>query len=196
MLVLPTSSSSLIDIIGLDPGTTMLGFADITFDLEKWCIIRTEARTLNGAKLMGKDSWAAEIHGERSARIAALRRELVDIFLFYQPLCIASESPFFNRLCPSAYGPLVEVISAIREAVTEYDVWKELQFVEPSTAKKAVGVVGRVVGKEAKVVMRNSVLALPDLAYHGEVPITLLDEHSIDAIAIAYHSLNKIRGVH
>ncbi|EKD22653.1 MAG: hypothetical protein ACD_84C00020G0001, partial [uncultured bacterium] len=77
----------------------------------------------------------------------------------------------------------------IRRAVMHYDIWTSLDFVDPPTVKKAVGAHG----KSQKYDVRKKVLALKELCYNGEIPIELLDEHSIDALAVAYHRLIILR---
>ena len=55
---------------------------------------------------------------------------------------MASESPFYNRLRPGAFGPLNEILFSIRQAVAEYDSWLQLDLVPPSNVKQALGAKG------------------------------------------------------
>jgi Holliday junction resolvasome RuvABC endonuclease subunit len=183
MLLVPEDSTDITCIIGIDPGSSKLGVAIIYFDFTKMEIVSSDAWTLTGVKLMGKDTWLEEVHGERVARIRAMEEELGRIFSRVRPLLITAESPFFNSKFPAAYGVLVEVICSIRRAIINYDRWKELRLLPPSIVKNAVNVGG---GK-GKEVVRDGVLALSDkLKYNGTTPLQLLDEHSIDALAVAY----------
>ena len=81
MLNMPMGSP-LIKIIGIDPGTDMLGVAILTINLDTLIIEDTNAFTLSGAKLSKDDYWNKEIHGDRFSRINALRIELLKIFNF------------------------------------------------------------------------------------------------------------------
>jgi Holliday junction resolvasome RuvABC endonuclease subunit len=187
MLTMPRGSSQVVSIMGLDPGTETLGVGILVVDLETWQIVSSNAQTFKGTKLVGKVDWISELHGDRMGRINAHQDNLVALMRHYAPFAIASESPFFNRLHPQAYGALMEVIAAIRHAVMLYDMWKPLHLVDPPTVKNAVGVKGNKGGPEGKVLMREAVLKLaPVLKYSGLQPLDQLDEHSIDALAVAY----------
>ena len=190
--MMPRHQSSIIKVVGIDPGSTCLGVALLSFDLEHRCITESDAWTLNGASLAGKDSWLASTFGDRYARIAALKRELGRIFYQERPVFIASEAPFINSKFPQAGMALVEVVNAIKEAVSEYDYQQHLLLVPPSSVKNAVGVKGG----ENKFAVQAAVIKLPDLCYKGYKPIHLLDEHSIDALAVGYHQLKQISGVY
>lgn len=194
MLTMPPDSSSVVSIVGLDPGSETLGAAVLYVDMLSWQIIGSEAYTFKGSKLAGKDDWTTEVHGNRLGRIAAHEENLLAFFRYYRPLAIASESPFFNRLHPSAFGPLMEVISAIRSAAMQYDLWKQVYLIDPPSVKNAVGVHGGRGGEEGKRLMKQAVLVLaPVFRYSGPTPLDQLDEHSIDALAVAYCRYQQIK---
>lgn len=191
MLTMPPGASPYACIVGIDPGTLTLGVAKITVDLRDWSIHDSIAWTLNGAKLAGKDNWTQVIHGDRIGRIEALQCALERIFALYEPIEIASESPYFSHLHPGAYGPLVEIITAIRLAVMHYDAWQPLTMIDPPTIKNAVGAKGAA----KKDVMKEKVLGLAStLKYNGPTPMEALDEHSIDALAVAFAQYKTARG--
>lgn len=175
-------SGTTSTIIGIDPGSETLGVAVITFDIDSMKIVNTQAKTFIGSRIVDIDNWQGEIHGDRLGRIQAHKRNLLSIFINAVPISIACESPFYSQRRPSAFGVLMEVLTAIREAVLEYDSWKSLFIIDPPTVKKAVGAAGN--GDKHKV--REKVISLKELCYLGETSIEELDEHSIDAIAVAY----------
>ena len=185
MLIMPEHASTIASIIGIDPGTDTLGVANIYFDIPTMRIVSTQAQTLKGAKCAA-GSWTSEINGDRWGRIESHYETLGHIFNHYQPLEIACEAPFINRRQPQAGLALTEVVAMIKHAVIRYDSWKRLYMIDPPTVKNAVGVLGRAGGPEGKMLMRTAVLAMPVLNYNGEIPLEQLDEHSIDAIAVAY----------
>jgi Holliday junction resolvasome RuvABC endonuclease subunit len=181
MLRMPAHSASIISIIGIDPGSTCLGTSILWVDLSTMKIIASSAKTFRGDRL-GQELWTAELFGDRIGRIASLEEELVHLFRHVQPYMIASESPFMSMRRPQAYGALTEVICAIRRAVMRYDMWKTLYLIDPPTVKKAVGASGNADKEQVK----SKLMALPDLQYSGDIPIARLDEHSVDALAVAY----------
>lgn len=160
----------------------MLGVGILQVDLRPWTILNSQAFTLNANKLAEFNDWTVNVHGERFGRIQGLEERLTRLFFEFQPIAIASEAPFYNPRRPQAYGVLVETIAAIRRAVMQYDVWRELHLIPPSLVKNAVGALGNA----KKEVVKEKVIQLPDLNYTGAVPLAYLDEHAIDALGVAY----------
>ena len=182
---MPIHSSPVATIVGIDPGTDTLGVASIDFHLETLEILGTQAQTFHGAK-DSRGSWIAEIHGDRWGRIDSHHDKLFRLFTRTQPLEVACEAPFINRRQPQAGLALTEVVAMIRHALVSYDSWKRLYMLDPPTVKNAVGVSGRTGGPEGKKLMRTAVLGIAELRYNGLTPLDVLDEHAIDAIAVAY----------
>ena len=188
MLHIPEQGSNTSCIVGIDPGSENLGIAVLEFDLTILCITKTTAKTIVGSKLMKKNSWAIELHGERASRIEALQEAILDVLNQNNPIIVVCESPFFSSRMPSAFGVLVEVMLAIKQAVSKFSVWKLVHFIDPPTVKRGVG--GK--GNADKFKMKELVCNLSDLCYHGNIAIADLDEHSIDAIAVAYTRFKEL----
>lgn len=187
MLVMPHGGNSSVIMLGIDPGSTTLGVGMLTVDLSSWAIQASQAWTLNGDKLAGRNSWMESVHGGRISRIDALEAELLNTFRTFRPFDISSESPFINNKFPQAGIALTEVLTGIRRAVTRYDMWKTLHLVDPPTVKNAVGVKGNKGGPDGKLLMQQAVLRLSQvLNYNGSISMDQLDEHSIDALAVVY----------
>ncbi len=187
MLTMPEASSSIASIIGIDPGSHALGVSVLKFDIRTLEIVSIEAWTLIGKKLVGKDDWVTGVFGERDGRVFALQEELLEIFQYYQPLMIASESPFINSKFPQAGLALTVVVSGIRHAVMQFDVWKPLYLIDPPSVKIAVGAPGNA----PKEVVKEKIIQL-GLNYVGPTPLSELDEHSIDASAVAVCRFKKM----
>lgn len=187
MLVLPSAGSSCATLIGIDPGSTCVGVCIMKVDVVTRLITSTEAYTLHLDKY-GGDEWLSELYGDRFKRINKLKQCLISIFQIHSPLHIAVESPFFNRFRPQAYGVLMEVMTAIREAVYAFDMWMSPYLIDPSSVKNAVGAHGAA----KKEVIQAMTLNLPDL--HPIVDLRTLDEHAIDSIAVDYCSYKRLFG--
>lgn len=171
------------NIIGIDPGSETLGLAVITFDVTNMQIVSTQAKTFTGSKLPGMNDWDINTHSARFSRINAHADNLLGLLHHYQPLQIASESPFFNPGRPMAFEVLVEVLNAIRRTVYAYDPWRHLYMIDPPTVKNAVGAKGNA----DKNVMKLAVSDLrPELKIINDHQYDMFDEHSIDAISVAY----------
>lgn len=182
------SDSPHARIIGIDPGSEMLGVSCLTIDVRTLDIINTQACTFTGSKL-NMNLWMEQIHSTRFSRIAAHKENLKHIFQICQPVAIVCESPFYNPRRPNAYGVLVETLDAIRHSVWEYDQCIPLDLIDPPTVKRAVG--GK--GNADKIEMKRLVLSLPDLNFTGTIPLECVDEHAIDAIAVAYSRIIHYR---
>ena len=185
MLVIPEGSSPITSIIGIDPGSIHLGVGIIEVDVTDFSIVSCEAFALNGEQL-GRNSWESYLHGDRFGRIHALRKSILRLFMLRDPILeIASEAAFINPRRPAAYGALMEVICAIRQAVMAFDSWMPLYMVEASVAKASVGAKGNSGNKDA---VRDALIRIPEInnTFKGDVPLAKLTEHASDGLAIAY----------
>lgn len=184
MLTMPAypGMSTVASIVGIDPGSSTLGFAVLYFDVRTLKILQTRAFTIKAEKL-ARGSWESEVHGDMLGRVKALEDKLFQLFCDLDPYMVASESPFFSRAHPSAFAPLSAVVSAIRYAIGRYDAWKPLYMIDPPSVKNAVGAKGNA-GKED---VKKKVLENADVfRFSGPVSLNELDEHSYDAICVAY----------
>lgn len=168
-------------IVGIDPGTNTLGVAAVDVDLVTKEIVLLDARTFDANSLLYAYGNTVQWHGERVARLLAHEDTLYGYFRYLGPHSIISESPYMGRF-PQAFAALTECLTAIRRAVMRYDTFKPLLLVDPPTAKLAVGVKGKGSTKDD---VKNGVLSLRDLLNPDNIDIRNLDEHSIDAIAVA-----------
>lgn len=176
---------SICRIVGIDPGSTTLGFSVLEYDARTLRIIRTYAYTFNADKMKLSDLDALS-HSERYARIYALMQALYEAFLELQPTFVISESPFMAMRRPQAYGALVEVVFAIRSALREYDPAMSLDLVDPPSAKNAVGASGNAKKEQVAHAIKKILHQICFDSSASNITFDELDEHSVDAIAIAY----------
>lgn len=181
MLPLPDANNNIATIVGIDPGTTKLGFALLHYNVDNFEIVGCEAETLLGEKLPGSD-WLESMYGSRFRRIEAYRSALKYRFDIANPVIIASESPFINVKRPAAYGALTEIVYAIKLAVVEHNSWRPLHLLPPSMVKNAVGAKGNA-DKDAMRIALNKLFVIASTCTKDT---SQLDEHSIDALAVAY----------
>ena len=83
----------------------------------------------------------------------------------------------------------MEVLSEIRNACRRYSPYKTLHLIDPPSVKLAVNAKGQK-GKEP---VKDGVRSIPELLDNLDVQIDTLDEHAIDATAVAYAFLKKLR---
>lgn len=126
-------------ICGIDPGTNIVGLGVIRFNLITLGIIGVQGMSFKSDQMLEDDNIIAITQTERMSKIIAQKNNLVQLLSFFKPFIVACESPYFNRIRPNAFAPLVESISMIRQAVTEYNPIVKFITYEPSIIKKAIG---------------------------------------------------------
>lgn len=188
MLVIPEGSSNIIKVIGLDPGSNTFGIAELDFNLDIMQIDKCSAFTITLDRMVEKNSWLEQQHSSRVARLQELYKFLLRFFNNVRPNIIASESPFINNKFPQSGIALTEVLSVIRQAVIDYNLWTTLDLLPPSVVKNGVGAAGAAAKDDMKVRLSR----LTDLNYTSNVPLQMLDEHSIDALAVAYSRVKQL----
>ena len=176
-------------IVGIDPGSESLGVSQLTFSIVDGSLISINAITYVGSK-MERPEYLIEIHGERLTRIKAHEDNLYYVFLQTLPYMVACESPFINMRRPQAYGALTEVVSAVRNALYRFDPYMQLYMVEPSLVKRAVDAKGNADKDAVRLALSKNEKIMSVLA----CDLSILDEHSIDAIAVAYAKYLSIVG--
>lgn len=173
-------------IVGIDPGSVTLGACVIDLDLQTRTETLVDVRTFDASKNMRDYHNLSRIHGDRCARLQIHEDSLTGYFSVFKPHAIISEAPFLGRF-PQAFAALTECVTAIRRAVMRYDRFMPLHIADPMTVKSAVGVhrMGRKdKGALSKENVHAAVMQLP-LLNPGQIDLASLDEHSIDAIAVA-----------
>lgn len=170
-------------VVGIDPGTNTLGVAVLDIQLATNEIALLDARTFVGQSMLDGYRKLAAVHGDRMARLMAHEDNLVRYFQTMTPHSIISESPFLGRF-PATFAALTECMTTIRRAVWRYEQELSLLLVDPPTAKMAVGlVIRRGMDKED---VKQAILRLTALQNPTNLDLAALDEHSIDAIAVAF----------
>ena len=178
-------------IVGIDPGSTTLGFSILEYDLHSFEIVRTYARTFNAGKMKLSELDIAN-HSERYARIYELMDVLYDAFVEMEPTFVISESPFMAMRRPQAYGALVEVVFAIRSALRKYDPTMNLDLIDPPRAKNAVGAAGNAKKEQVHAALKELLPTLHFDETRSSESFDELDEHSVDGLAIAYSRWKKL----
>lgn len=190
MFKLLDENQDCIKLIGIDPGSQYLGVGILYIDPDTLNIRVSEALSFNTDKLpiQTKDKWYNNKHSDRFVRIRKQKQNLLEVFRIVRPNYVSCEAPFFNPRRPGAAFPLVELLTAIRMALFEYNDWLSLDLVDPATIKKSVGAPGNA----DKIKMREKVLELKELNYHDLEELKNLDEHAIDSLSVAYLKHTKL----
>lgn len=169
-----------LTIIGIDPGTSKLGFSVIKYCPNSHAMLLATAFTIDPVRVGKKLGISPETLNHRPVKLNLLKDALVAEFVKYEPTLVASESPFLGRF-PKAYAALVECVYAERSALRDYDPDKIMIMITPTTVKVSAGVSHKSRDKED---MRKAANELTDVDT-SLIDIATLDEHAIDAIHVA-----------
>lgn len=187
MLYLPAQSLPM-RILGIDPGTNTLGVAVIDLDLATKQMTAVLGTTFSGNHLAGNFDYIAEVYGDRAAKLRGHEDNLYYFMHEIQPHCVIAESPYMGRF-PQAFSALVECVNSVYRAVLRYNRTMPLLMIDPPSVKKSVGMMGRLAGKEP---VRIAVSKLTHLQFAPGFTLDSLDEHGVDALAVAYYRATEI----
>lgn len=167
-------------IIALDPGLNNIGVA--IFDIEAYPlkIVRIHALTLKEERVLDTVTLDDDYTPDRTMKRGRMVAGVMKFIRAHDPISVVSESPFFNRLMPSSFAVLTEVINDIFKEILEYNNNIRLSTVEPLLVKHTLGVAG----KKGKDVVREAMNTRKDILDLLDVELDFLDEHAIDAIGV------------
>lgn len=183
-------SPNILKVGCLDPGTDTLGASLLTLDLtngERGCPF---SHTFQAAPWIDPIGFTSQFQGARYARLERHSIALREFFTEHRPHIIVTEAPFLGRF-PQSYAALLDCIAMVRATVEDYDPTMPLEFVDPPSAKKAVGVNPKGAQKDD---IRRAVLKLP-IRWGKGIDPCLLSEHAIDSIAVGWWRINKFLGL-
>ena len=175
-----------VNVVAFDPGGDTTGVAVLTINPSTAEIFSGSAWTLKTSKIQAFTGLDPDFHSERVCKLKSLSLEVYSILEQTRPWAVGCEAPFFNRLMPSAYGSLTEVVSNIQNTCLHYNPYTRFELVSPQLVKKSVGVAG----KKGKEIMRAAVGSDTALSSKLLVDLNTLDEHAIDALAVARCMIN------
>lgn len=186
MLVMPKSKAAF-RIAGFDPGSTNLGFSLVENTLDNKPSVVKDSFTVKLKDNKLGYSNIGEQHGSRVVRLMIMHDEVINLLRIHQPHAVVIESNYLGKFATS-FAALVECVITIRQAVYAYDPFMQLYLVDPTTVKINTG-MKKVRGTDKEDVRRH-LRECEDLEW--EVDIDTLDEHSVDASAIAYYYAKKL----
>ena len=175
-------------MIAIDPGSNITGVSRFDIDVRNKKILSIRTWRIDVNKLKNDTGLAEEMFSESMIRYYKLRNEFIRILHRENPHYVAYEGPFMNKLQPSAYGPLVSVMTILQDALVQYCPGNPFYITQPQQVKKAVGVAG----KKGKGVIKEAIEKIPELMEAlkaGQTKLDELDDNAIDSIAVGYSAL-------
>ncbi|MNF35468.1 Crossover junction endodeoxyribonuclease RuvC [compost metagenome] len=186
MFTLPESNEPL-RVLSIDPGSYNTGIAHWHWDIGTLPYDMVNAYTLKFPDSDKRYNKIREMGTDRIARLYHLDDSLGDILEEFRPHMVICESNYKGRFA-DAYATLVECVAVIRNVLYRYDPTMPLLMVDPMSAKKAAGVVGKF---KDKMDVTRALKKRTDIVWG--VDIDTLDEHSVDAVAIGYHLMQLLQ---
>lgn len=171
-------------IVGIDPGTTNTGVAVMVIDNSLQVLsIKPYLLSIAPYNIYNMNY---ENYTERLFNISARVSNLLHAV---RPEHIAVETPFYNSLRPAAYGPLSELLYALKCCITNYDASVTSMLYTPSQIKTTVK--SNAIGSKEDMLV--TMLSIPEVVSKLNVDLNNITDHEVDAIAIAYTHLTVLR---
>lgn len=180
-------SEVTFNILGIDPGTSTTGYSLLIVRMSDLSIAHARGWTIDASKRVNPEDYTSELYGSRFLKVAEHGRLFRKYLKAYNPLIVVSESPFYNPKRPQAFAALLEIIMQLKTDLYNWDPWMQLFTIDPSTAKKNLHVSG--ISSDKELIM-NAIKTNDELK---QFDYSHCDEHSADAISIAYCKLCQIR---
>lgn len=169
--------------LSIDPSSSNMGIAIVDYyPLSNSAVIQ-HAETIKIGHWAKNYPGIAMVHGEMAAKLEAISDYMAEYFRLCLPHRVICESSYMGSYA-TAYAAGVCVAEAIRTALVRYNALHPLNFYDPASIKKAMGVKGNSGDKE---LMRMALLSLVNknpFSVTTMVDLASLDEHSIDAVCI------------
>ena len=183
--------SGIARVMGIDPSTTNMGVSITDTHLYKQEKIQlVYSNTIFGQQVNYDipDQFNDNINGTGVlARSYGLSRALKNLINIYEPDIIICEDNFLG-MSAGTFKQLIQAVSLLREACNTANTPKHLSYVLPNLAKATVG--ANFVGTQ-KDDVKKGVIAYTNLDANG-IDLNLLDEHSIDSLAITLYQSEMI----
>lgn len=179
----------VLTVGGIDPGTDTLGGAILEYDFITRLTTVRAALTFHASRTVSERGAESLCHGYRYARIYSHGEAISHLITAFNPHLMASEAPFLGK-APQAFAALVECVMGVKAVIARDHPHYRLDMVDPPSAKAAVGAPPHTKDKE---MVRKAVIAL-GLVYDPSVDINTIEEHAVDAIAVAYWRLQRALG--
>lgn len=172
-------------VLGIDNGTNTVGIVILEHDIRTGISLVTRAETFKADRTSGYLYPDMNFYEDTLvARLKTIQRYMTTVLEDEDPDSVAIETPFARRAFVSSYKALSMSLDYIQTSVYDYRPGLEFVGISPYTAKAAVIPKGSNF-KTEKDYIRDCILADPTIVAAEGINLRTLDEHSIDAIAVA-----------
>lgn len=179
---------STFNMICVDPGFNNLGVSIFKIETRTGRILDIQIETIVTDKAPSYSGFSDEYVPERLFKLRKIYDNFKTLCRHYNPAILAHETPFYNPRMPAAFGSLVEVLDAVKNATLNWNSNIYIEGLSPQSVKKGVGAAG----KKGKDVMMDAVLSIPEIKDVIDFPLDELTEHCIDSMAVGWTVRNSI----
>lgn len=169
--------------VAIDPGTSTIGVSIFTISAIDLSIVNIETILIDTTLRFNE----VDLVSDLLIRLNKLHERIKEIIRYYNPLMVAIENGFINKLRPAAYGPLSQSIMAIELAVLYTNPNIRIFKFAPKTIKK-VSTEGGAANKDDVLL---GISSIPEII--NKINPALLSEHEVDSIAVNYTLLDYVR---
>lgn len=175
-------------IVGVDPGVSHMGMCAMYVTPDLSTIKHITAKTTHGdhAEL---ETYLTTNIDERYTKIIYHEHNLSNWISYHDPSYVVYEKPFIQGSRPQAYGALVESTMCIKRAVYGTSRYIYVYEYTPLNIKRSIGVKNF----HSKDYVLEAIQNIPELYELLKNKMSLLDDHALDSIAVAYTHLNNLR---
>lgn len=177
-----------INMLAIDPGLHLLGASIHVLNSRTGAYEKVYIESINVDRTFRRTLTDISYRNEQDSCLLKIYDHIFDLVKYYDIGFLAHEEPFNNPMRPGAYGPLKSVVATARRAAIDACPTILIDAMSPQNIKKGVG-AGGTKGKE---IMREKVLAIPELMDVLERHPDDLTEDCIDSLAIGYNARNTL----
>lgn len=175
-------------MLAIDPGLHLLGASVHILNSRTGLYEKVYIESINVDRTFRRSLTDDNYRSEKESCLLKIYDHVYDVCKHYDITFLAHEEPFNNPNRPGAYGPLRDACATIRRAAIDACPSVLIDSMSPQNIKKGVG-AGGTKGKE---IMREKVLAVPELMNVLERHPDDLTEDCIDSLAIGYNARNTL----
>jgi hypothetical protein len=174
-------------IMGVDPGTGFIGLCICEIELDAALnfkgLLLEDAYTVKTERLVNRYyKEYAEKFGQRAALLKAGVNAILTYMDVWKPAFISYEDSYLgNRGGAQAFGSGKEIQALVIQSVRSIDPSIRIEIIEPSAAKKGIGVNGRSKFKKDIVTGLNN----QPFLNKGAIDLDNLTDHACDSVMLA-----------
>jgi len=179
----------MFKIMGIDPGSHHIGISIFTIN-DKLVVIEMDSINMEIGNISNNRHLC---NSDIIMRSNNFQKYIHDIVYHSNPLIIAIESSFSNHDRPTAVIALSKILGVLHNTIYSINPNIKIMEIPPLTAKKAIN-MDRPLTKtdiKDKTKVREWLCTNPELK--DLVKDLVLSEHEVDAIAVTYSMLVKLR---